>query len=182
MLWHLVCLSTGSPAEPKWLHVILCVGSVTSVMSLCVTPWTVGCQAPLSMGFSRKEHWSGLSFPPPGDLPDSGTEHISPASPEVAGRFFTCWAIRGSPMSFKVRFKLWTYRHAHIIFIGWKINSLYQVSSRLQHVMWIECGFPNIADNNWFKMVVEVVEPEKGSAACHCSKPENLVFIPSLQK
>ena len=35
---------------------------------------------------------------------------------------------------------------------------------------------------NWFKMVVEVVEPERVGAACYCSKPENLVFIPSLQK
>ena len=36
------------------------------------TPWTVACQAPLSMGFSRQEYWSGLPFPSPGDLPDPG--------------------------------------------------------------------------------------------------------------
>ena len=36
------------------------------------TPWTVTCQAPLSMEFSRQEHWSGLPFPAPGDLPNSG--------------------------------------------------------------------------------------------------------------
>ena len=41
--------------------------------------WTVACQAPLSMGFSRQEYWSGLPCPPPGDLPDPGIEHISPA-------------------------------------------------------------------------------------------------------
>ena len=34
------------------------------------TPWTVPCQAPLSMGFSRQEYWCGLPFPSPGDLPD----------------------------------------------------------------------------------------------------------------
>ena len=39
----------------------------------------VACQAPLSVGFSRKEYWSGLSFPFPGDLPDSGIEPESPA-------------------------------------------------------------------------------------------------------
>ena len=39
---------------------------------LFVTPGTVTHQAPLSMGFPRPEYWSGLSFPPPGDLPDSG--------------------------------------------------------------------------------------------------------------
>ena len=38
-----------------------------SCVRLFVTPWTVGCQAPLSMGFSRQEYWSGLPFPFPGD-------------------------------------------------------------------------------------------------------------------
>ena len=42
-------------------------------------PWTVARQAPLSMAFSRQEHWSGLPFPPPGDLPDPGIEPESPA-------------------------------------------------------------------------------------------------------
>ena len=56
---------------------------------LCLTlatPWTVACQAPLSMGFSRQEYWSGLLFPSPGDLPDPG---IEPGSPCIVGRFFT---------------------------------------------------------------------------------------------
>ena len=39
-----------------------------------MTPWTVARQAPLSVGFSRQEHWSGLPRPPPGDLPDPGIE------------------------------------------------------------------------------------------------------------
>ena len=43
-----------------------------------MTPWTVAWQAPLSMGFSRPEDWSGLPFPPPGDLPDPGIEPRSP--------------------------------------------------------------------------------------------------------
>ena len=46
-------------------------------------------QAPLSMGFSRQECWSALPFPPPGDLPEPGTETVSLASPALAGRFFT---------------------------------------------------------------------------------------------
>ena len=49
-------------------------------------PWTAAHQAPLSMGFSRQEHWSGLPFHSPGDLPDPG---IEPKSPALAGRFFT---------------------------------------------------------------------------------------------
>ena len=42
------------------------------------TPWTVACQAPRSMGFSRQEYWSGLPFPSPGDLSDPGIEPRSP--------------------------------------------------------------------------------------------------------
>ena len=46
---------------------------------LFVAPWAVAHKSPLSMGFSRQEYWSGLSFPSPGDLPDPGIEHRSPA-------------------------------------------------------------------------------------------------------
>ena len=50
-----------------------------SRVRLFATPWTVARQAPLSMGFSRQEYWSGLPFPSPGDLPNSGMEPGSPA-------------------------------------------------------------------------------------------------------
>ena len=50
-----------------------------SYVRLFATTWTVPHQAPLSMGFSRQEYWSGLSFPSPGDLPDPGMEPGSPA-------------------------------------------------------------------------------------------------------
>ena len=49
-----------------------------SRVRLSATPWTVAHQAPLSMGFSRQEYWSGSPFPPPGDLPDPGIEPGSP--------------------------------------------------------------------------------------------------------
>ena len=59
-------------------------------MSLCVwlftTPWAVAHQAPLSMGFSRQEYWSGLPCPSPRGLPNLG---IEPKTPGLAGRFFT---------------------------------------------------------------------------------------------
>ena len=45
-----------------------------SVVFDSATPWSIALQAPLSMGFPRQEHWSGLPFPPPGDLPDPGIE------------------------------------------------------------------------------------------------------------
>ena len=50
-----------------------------SHVQLFATPWTVAYKAPLSMEFSRKEYWSGLPFPSPGDLPDPGIEPRSPA-------------------------------------------------------------------------------------------------------
>ena len=53
-----------------------------SVSDSLVTPWTVAHQAPLSMGFSRQEYWSGLTFSSPGDLPDLGIEPGSPALQE----------------------------------------------------------------------------------------------------
>ena len=53
-----------------------------SHVQLCATPWTIARQAPLSMGFSRQEHWSGLLGPAPEDLPDPGIEPGSPASSE----------------------------------------------------------------------------------------------------
>ena len=56
-----------------------------SVLSDSAKSWTIARQAPLSMGFSRQEHWSGLPFPSPGDLPNPRTE---PSSPTLAGRFF----------------------------------------------------------------------------------------------
>ena len=58
-------------------------------VQLFVTPWTVAHQAPLSMGFSRQECWSGLPSPPPGDLPDPGIESASLMSSALADAFFT---------------------------------------------------------------------------------------------
>ena len=60
---------------------------VISVESDSMTPWTIACQAPLSIGFSRQEYWSGLPCPPPGDLPKAGTEPVSLNC--LPGGFFT---------------------------------------------------------------------------------------------
>ena len=61
---------------------------VVNCVQLFVTPWTVACQDPLSMGFSKQEYWSQYLSPPPGDLPDPGIEPTSPVTPALAGRFF----------------------------------------------------------------------------------------------
>ena len=57
-------------------HVSTCMHTI-SCIQLFGTPWTAGPQAPLSMGFSRQADWSGLPFPSPGDLPDSGNASMS---------------------------------------------------------------------------------------------------------
>ena len=59
-----------------------------------MTPWPVAHQAPLSVGFSRQEHGSGVPFPSPGDLPDPG---IEPPPPALAGGFFTA-ELPGTPI------------------------------------------------------------------------------------
>ena len=74
MLWH----GTGLPSY--------FVRGCSIVSDSLDTPWTVACQAPLSIGFSRQKYWSELPFPFPGDLPNPGIES---ESPELVGGFFT---------------------------------------------------------------------------------------------
>ena len=72
----------------------VCVLSCFSRVCLLVTPWTAACQAPLSMGVSRQEYWSGLPCSPPEDLPDPGIKSVSFMSPVLAAGFFptsTTW-------------------------------------------------------------------------------------------
>ena len=66
-----------------------CMLSHFSCVQPFVTWWTVVHQAPLSMGFSRQEYWSGLPFLPPGHLPHPGMEPLPLISLALAGRFFT---------------------------------------------------------------------------------------------
>ena len=62
--------------------------SVASVVSDSATLWTIACQAPLFVGFSRQEYWSGLPCPLPGDLSDPEIEPTPLMSPALAGGFF----------------------------------------------------------------------------------------------
>ena len=64
----------------------MCVSMLSHVWLFATRLDFVALQAPLSVGFSRQEYWSGLPWPPPGDLPSPG---IKPASPTLAGGFFT---------------------------------------------------------------------------------------------
>ena len=62
--------------EGIYVHTCAVLSCCSHVL-LFATPWTLACQAPLSVGFSRQEYWSGLPFPPPGDLPDPGIKPVS---------------------------------------------------------------------------------------------------------
>ena len=74
VVWRALCMPVLSRFSRVWLFATL---------------WTTAYQAPLSMGFSRQEYWSGLPCPPPGDLPDLGIEPASLMSPASAGGFWT---------------------------------------------------------------------------------------------
>ena len=82
-----------------------CVLSGFSRVWLFATLWTVDLLAPLSMGFSRQEYWSGWPCPPPGDLPNPGIEPMSLISPALAGRFFTTSATWEAPFKEVMRVK-----------------------------------------------------------------------------
>ena len=81
---HCRSSSISAPCpHPPWITML----SLISHVRLCVTPWTIVCKAPLSMGFSRQEYWSGLPCPPPGDLPDTG---IEPGSSALQADYLPC--------------------------------------------------------------------------------------------
>ena len=61
----------------------VCALSHSSCVRLLETPWTTAHQAPMSVGFSRQEYWSGLPCPPTRDLPDPGIEPVSPVAPAL---------------------------------------------------------------------------------------------------
>ena len=71
---------------------------VAQFVRLYAAPWTVACQAPWYIEFSRQEYWSALPFPTPGDLPDSGMELVSLAASALVGRFGTT-APAGKPIN-----------------------------------------------------------------------------------
>ena len=79
------CRSCQTGGSCLWI----CMLSCFSCVQLCMAPWSIAHQAPLPTGFLQQESWSGLPFPPPGDLPDPGIKPSSPVSPALPGRFFT---------------------------------------------------------------------------------------------
>ena len=78
---HTQTKQQGFTVQHREIYSISCESKVKSEskVRLFETPWTVACEVPPSMEFSRQEYWSGLPFPSPGDLPDPGIEPGSPA-------------------------------------------------------------------------------------------------------
>ena len=88
MLYNVVLVSAIQQRESA-VRIHAWVLSRFSCVQLFSSLWSVARQAPLSMGFSRQEYWSGLPCPPPGDLPDPGIEPASVMSPALTGKLFT---------------------------------------------------------------------------------------------
>ena len=116
-------------------RVYVCVHakSLQSRQTLC-DPMDCACQAPLSMGFSRQEYWSGLPFLPPGDIPDPG---IKATSPVFTGRFLTTEP-PGNPS--------WVYTYQQIHQVGYinyvlfctstKLKKINQLLKRIKTILW----------------------------------------------
>ena len=126
------------------MHVLYyAVLSRFSRVRLFATLWTVAHQAPLSMGFSRQEYWSGLPCPPPGDLPNPGIEPSSLMSPALAGRFFTTsttWKAQAFSRTIVIYFFTLFLRQRQLLSILFDYYFWYLPSSCFQ-VTLLDCYF-----------------------------------------
>ena len=98
---------------------------------LFATPWTEAHQGPLSMGYPRQEYWSGLPFPPPGDLPHPG---IEPESPALVSGFFTTESL-GKPYPASCFNNSLDYHFS---------LQVYHLISKVKHIL---CKAKNTSDN-----------------------------------
>ena len=115
--------------------VCVCMQSCFSHVWLFATLWTVARQASLSLGFSRQEYWSGLSCPPPENLPNPGVDHVSFVSPAVAGRFFTTNATWEAPYTYIFFFIFFSivvyYRILHTVLCAMQLLSVHSIYNSL---------------------------------------------------
>ena len=124
-----------------------CMPSHFSSVQLFASLWTVALQAPLSMGFSRQEHWSGFQCGLSGDLPDPGIKPVSLVSPVLAGRFFTTgttWeapCIHGSFNSF-INFVLFLFKKS---------------VDRMTHKWLMTCNLENTVLKHLIPLIITIV-------------------------
>ena len=117
------------PSMDEWVKNHAFMLSHFSCVWLFVILWTRACQAPLSMGFSRQEYWSGFPCPPPGHLPDPEIEAVSLMFPALAGGFFTTRA------AWEAQIKNMEY----ILYIQWDTTQTWKRGNacHLQQLGWI---------------------------------------------
>jgi len=150
---RLLTASSSEALSPLQVLSDWCCACVLSRAPFSVTPWTVACQAPLSVGFSRQEYWSGLPFPSPEARPHPGIKLMSPVAPALAGKFFTtaplCHLIIPEGLTNIIPEPLWsrnpiwesTKRHG---FPGWQMHKckytqawpILSLTSRLPEDTW----------------------------------------------
>ena len=130
------------------------------------TPWTVAHQVPLSMGLSRQEYWSGLLFPPPGDLPDPGIEPTSPVSPADSLPLHSMWSLfimKSLQYSFDTESRIYPFLlftsllyylncslNTHILMARQKVNRHLCISGHIWYMIYhLGCHFLRWALLNW---------------------------------
>ena len=116
----------------KHTHIYVCVFSHVRPLTIL---WTVALQAPLSMKFSRPEYWSGLPFPPPGDLPDPMIQPTSPTSLALEGRFFIT-----EPPGKPTYIPTYTYKH---VCVPMMYAYMYMYTHRHMHSLRIHTDIAN---------------------------------------
>ena len=144
-MWKTMKLNFWLSVRVRFIQsVCVCVLSCFSCVRLFATLWTVACQAPLSMGFSRQressECWSGLPCHPPGDLYNPGL-NLSPLSPVLAGGFFTTRA------TWQALFKVYSHITLLLISRNLKIATMWNASEVCQHyeyVSWVRSGVSEV--------------------------------------
>ena len=121
----------------------LCVLSCSAVSDSLQFPWTVYHQAPLSMGFSRQEYWSGLPFPPPGDLPDPVIQLRSLVSPALQADSLPAEPLRKSMLSIDSR----------IIYI-FQLQALWQIQELKYLLPLLDLFLYSLKHDFWWRDVV----------------------------
>ena len=122
--------------EPVWsfsYHMCLCVLSHFRLVQLLRVPWTVACQAPLTLGFSRQEYWSGVPFPSPGSSWPKHQTFVS-CSFCIAGRFFYHRAIREAFPSYSSQSLQDSHSH---VFVSKTFVLTFWTLSYCQELSWI---------------------------------------------
>ena len=139
------------------LYVRLCACWVTSVVSDSVMLWIIALEAPLSMGFSRPECWSGSPFPSPGDLPDPGIKAVPSMSCALAGGSFNTSATCETQLCVCVCTHMCVYMYTHtriiytcIIYTSCKssLEGLHDFQLEVQEIYALIC-FPAWQSSLW---------------------------------